>query len=1043
MAGTSADWIGESQRAQFERTEAVADIDDAVETARRALRTTPSGHREYARWLTHLSVALRSRYERTGAVADLDDAVESARAAVRASVAVPPDHTVCLAALANALRIRFERGGPIADLDEAIDTARRAVRLAPADSLGQAAFLNSLGTVLLTRYERTGSTDALHEAVDVLRRAVRATPSSHPKHPVCQHNLCLALRTRFERFGVATDLDDAIDAARRAALAAPTDHPGHAAHLSILSAALRSRFGSAGNTEDLDDAIDVARRAVQFTPPDHRIHSGRLSILSAALRARFERTGDTTDLDDAIEAIRRAVRAAPADDPAQVRMLNNLGLALGIRFDRIGAMADLEEAVDSYRRAAQATPSDHPDLPMSLIHLCIVLCARSERTEAVADIDEAVDSARLATALTPTDKPSHANCLANLGTALLTRFERTGSVSDLDESVESGRGAVRATSADHPDLAGRLCNFGHALLTRFELAGAQSDRDAAVHAFQTAAEVDSATPSVRLHAAHTAGSLVGMSDPARAAGLLELAIRLLPEIATRRLRRPDQLHALTRRSNLAQDAAALTLRDPSLPASERPAKALQLLEAGRAVLLSQALQVRSDITDLADRHPDLAADFLRLRESLDHSTDPAMRKPQDVDGDAAPDRHHLAREFDEVLTRIRALDGFHTFALPPSIEQLRAQADQGPIVVFNISRFGCDAVIVTSDAVTALPLPFLSFDIVAEQTKAFQRALHDVNSDTWASRQAGREQLPRTLEWLWDNATGPVLDALGYRDRLTPGQTGPRVWWIPGGLFGLLPIHAGGYHRDATDPDAKTVMDRIISSYTPTIGALRYARRPAATDPTTASQSALIVAMPTTPGFPDLPAVPEETRLVASHFPDAVTLTEPETRSDTGPTKATVLNLLGDCRIAHFACHGASDATDPSHSRLLLHDHATDPLTVAALTPVQLQHARLAYLSACNTAATAALALLDEAINLAGAFQLAGYPHVVGTLWTIDDRTALRIADDFYAGIKPTPAQTDPDIDRAAQALHHAVRVQRDNRPGEPYWWAAYLHSGA
>lgn len=49
------------------------------------------------------------------------------------------------------------------------------------------------------------------------------------------------------------------------------------------------------------------------------------------------------------------------------------------------------------------------------------------------------------------------------------------------------------------------------------------------------------------------------------------------------------------------------------------------------------------------------------------------------------------------------------------------------------------------------------------------------------------------LGWLWDNAAGPVLDALGYQGPPAPGETWPQLWWVPGGLLSLLPIHAAGH----------------------------------------------------------------------------------------------------------------------------------------------------------------------------------------------------------------------------------------------------------
>jgi CHAT domain-containing protein len=160
------------------------------------------------------------------------------------------------------------------------------------------------------------------------------------------------------------------------------------------------------------------------------------------------------------------------------------------------------------------------------------------------------------------------------------------------------------------------------------------------------------------------------------------------------------------------------------------------------------------------------------------------------------------------------------------------------------------------------------------------------------------------------------------------------------------------------------------------------------------------------------------------------------------PTKANVLAQLPGCAIAHFACHGATNPADPSQSRLLLRDHAIDPLTVASLAPVNLSRARLAYLSACQTAAIVPTdRLVDEAIHLATAFQLAGFPGVVGTLWEITEPTAADLAATFYAGLHTGHGALDTG--RAATALHHAVRARRDRHPARPFLWAGYLHAGA
>jgi CHAT domain-containing protein len=315
-------------------------------------------------------------------------------------------------------------------------------------------------------------------------------------------------------------------------------------------------------------------------------------------------------------------------------------------------------------------------------------------------------------------------------------------------------------------------------------------------------------------------------------------------------------------------------------------------------------------------------------------------------------------------------------------------------------------------------------------------------ADSGSAADLGETQarVREILAWLWDNAAEPVLHALGHHRPPAPGRPWPRVWWAPGGLLGLLPIHAAGHHTRPFDPAHRTVMDRVVSSYTPTVGALAHARRRVAA-PSAGMNRSLVVAMPTTPGEDGLPGARTEVATVAARLPCPVVLIESAGDPRRIPTKANVLAHLDGCAIAHFTCHGHTDVIDPSQSGLLLHDHQDEPLTIAALASVALDHARLAYLSACGTALTSTAALLDEAIHLTSAFQLAGFPSVIGTLWEINDHVAARIADGFYAAL--TADGGVPGTGRAAHALHHAVHAARRRYPTAPSLWGAYLHAGA
>jgi CHAT domain-containing protein len=157
----------------------------------------------------------------------------------------------------------------------------------------------------------------------------------------------------------------------------------------------------------------------------------------------------------------------------------------------------------------------------------------------------------------------------------------------------------------------------------------------------------------------------------------------------------------------------------------------------------------------------------------------------------------------------------------------------------------------------------------------------------------------------------------------------------------------------------------------------------------------------------------------------------------TGPqaTYEAVLAALPRARWAHFACHGAADPDDPSASHLLLADHQKRPLTVTEVARLRLDDAELAFLSACSTARPGRR-LTDEAIHLASAFQLAGYRHVIGTLWPVNDRAAVAIADDIYTSIVTGTGDV-------AGAVHAATRKRRNRWADSPSVWASHIHVGA
>jgi CHAT domain-containing protein len=224
------------------------------------------------------------------------------------------------------------------------------------------------------------------------------------------------------------------------------------------------------------------------------------------------------------------------------------------------------------------------------------------------------------------------------------------------------------------------------------------------------------------------------------------------------------------------------------------------------------------------------------------------------------------------------------------------------------------------------------------------------------------------------------------------------------------------------------VLDHVVSSYTPTLRALLDARAAGARSAAAPGGRLLAIGLAETPGQAPLPNVVRELWLLRERFSGRCTVL-----NGPGATWGAVRRQLPRHDWVHFSGHADQDLTDPSRGGLLLYDQR---LTIADIGTGQYR-GDFAFLSACKTA-TGGVSLPDEAITLAAALHYAGYRHVIGTLWSVHDRTAADVAATVYAAL--TAAGTfEPD--RAAAALHQAVRNLR--AAGKPLSrWTPFTHTG-
>jgi hypothetical protein len=227
--------------------------------------------------------------------------------------------------------------------------------------------------------------------------------------------------------------------------------------------------------------------------------------------------------------------------------------------------------------------------------------------------------------------------------------------------MEATAEAVALTPADSPYRGERLGNHAHALRSLYGRDHDPETRDRALASFAEGTATPTAPILLRARLGRSMARLAGQE------GMWTLADQAwtevlghLPALADRHLLVRDRQEHLRLMAGLGE-AAAVRLRLDDVDG------AWDALEAGRGVLLSQALQTRADTSELRARDRALYERFVSLRAVL-NGEDGAADMVGSSAGEAArlaSARRVASAEWTDLLATIRRLPGLTRFGQPP------------------------------------------------------------------------------------------------------------------------------------------------------------------------------------------------------------------------------------------------------------------------------------------------------------------------------------------------------------------------------------------
>jgi CHAT domain-containing protein len=504
-------------------------------------------------------------------------------------------------------------------------------------------------------------------------------------------------------------------------------------------------------------------------------------------------------------------------------------------------------------------------------------------------------------------------------------------------------------------------------------------------------------------------------------------------------------------------------------------EAVCTLERGRARGLRESLALdRTDLSRVESQDPEAFAAYveaaarLRQLEEMDRQAAGAE--------DGAQDREQLRNaaqsareELETALAGIRRVAGFEDFLLPVSWEEICEQVQPGaPLVYLAAAPEGTLTVFLARSSMAEEVVVEASANPAFEEAQLYSLISTSGGGDApgWVtaymargdSAEIWKSALDRVCGEIWAPIVQPVMER-------TQKFGAEEVVVIPCGLFEFLPLHAAWSGEGAERVYAD---DLAAFRYAPSASALAASRHTAAT----VKPDALLAVAEPSPVHDagPLPNAEGEVERIAALFENKTVLAHSQA------THGAVLELLPKAQVAHFACHGGTDWQEPLRSSLLM--AKDEPLPVAELLGLRLNGARLAALSACETAIVGSR-LPDEVVSLSSALLQAGFAGVIASMWSVFDlstallmpriyqlwirdgvaphqalrqavkwlreQTAADLATSFEAARAHAADGGGEDYEQASEAWQHfAYDYAPEDRPyAHAAFWAAFTYTGA
>ena len=363
-------------------------------------------------------------------------------------------------------------------------------------------------------------------------------------------------------------------------------------------------------------------------------------------------------------------------------------------------------------------------------------------------------------------------------------------MTNFEIAIQQFEKVLDTTSTNHSDRAHRFQSHGIGYQDQYDKIGTITDHEIAIQQYQKTFDHSSSLISHWLIPGRLLFLLYAATENwSQAYQTAFKTVFFVLQFTSHSFETSNKQRLLTNLVDLVFDASVIILN-----ASKSSFDAVQIFEFDRELIIESLNKIRADIFNFQQKHFQIANEYIIFQNQLNASSISIERHFNQ--------HHNVGQKLKWMIQQIQWLFDFDQFLLAPFVKELKIIVKYNSIIIINVNKYRCDALIIEKIQIEILQLFHFHVNDIQACTIEFLTKLE-------------------ILKWLWKIIIQSVSNTLKFI-QTSLNDFWFHIWWIFTDFLAKFFIHAAKYYFEDS---SNNVFDRAISFYSFFVKTIIHGRR--------------------------------------------------------------------------------------------------------------------------------------------------------------------------------------------------------------------------